>query len=183
MFMLCLTDTWQDKRSPCATNVVAEQVDHAARMAHFSLSAIEASQHTYIDHDNPSLGTLQIRIGINSGPCMATVIGRRNPKYTLFGDTVNVASRMESTSVPGRVQCSQSTADLIRAQDPTICLLERGSVNVKGKGTMKTYWIETAERAAALLKLELSGSMRRHSLYDQAQISAIGTSQLRNEIS
>jgi guanylate cyclase len=100
----------------CAANVVTEQPDHAARMAHFALAAVAAATTTLVDPDSPELGSLTIRAGLNSGPCMATVIGRRNPKYTLFGDAINVASRMESTSVPGRVQCSASTAELIRIQ-------------------------------------------------------------------
>jgi class 3 adenylate cyclase len=100
----------------CASNVVIEQPDHAARMARFAIAAVAAATAMQVDPDAPELGSLAIRAGLNSGPCMATVIGRRNPKYTLFGDTINVASRMESTSVPGRVQCSSRTADLIHEQ-------------------------------------------------------------------
>ncbi len=59
---------------------------------------------------------MPLRAGIHSGPCMAVVVGRTDPKYTLLGDTVNVASRMESTGTPGRVQCSERTADLIKQQ-------------------------------------------------------------------
>lgn len=62
-------------------------------------------------------------------------------RYTLFGDTVNVASRMESMSVPGRVQCSRRTADLVREQDPGVPLSERGLVEVKGKGRLRTFWV------------------------------------------
>jgi class 3 adenylate cyclase len=144
----------------CATNIVAEQADHAARMARFGLAVVETAQRTLVSTEDPSLGYLQVRVGINSGPCMATVIGRRNPKYTLFGDTINVASRMESSSVPGCVQCSQATADLIRAQDldSAVFLVSRGQQSVKGKGSMSTYWIRGTEGRSFLVRTEPTGS-------------------------
>jgi class 3 adenylate cyclase len=64
-----------------ATNLLAPQPDHAARMARFALAATAAAESTLVDETDPARGTLQIRAGINSGPCMAAVIGRRNPKY------------------------------------------------------------------------------------------------------
>jgi class 3 adenylate cyclase len=66
-----------------ATNLLAPQPDHAARMARFALAAAAAAERTLVDDSDPARGTLQIRAGINSGPCMAAVIGRRNPKYAL----------------------------------------------------------------------------------------------------
>jgi guanylate cyclase, other len=105
-----------------------------------------AAGRTPIDPDDPGKGCVQMRIGLNSGPCMASVVGRRNPKFTLFGDTVNTASRMESTSLPGRIQCTARTAELIRAQDPGLELLVRGEVEVKGKGTLKTFWVPVPTR-------------------------------------
>jgi class 3 adenylate cyclase len=126
----------------CTTNLAGDQPDcHAARMARFARAARAAAARTLISPADPSRGRVRLRIGIATGPCVATVVGRRHPKYTLYGDTVNTASRMEAASLPGRIQCTAHTADLIRRQDPRIALAPRGQVLIKGKGLMETHWI------------------------------------------
>jgi class 3 adenylate cyclase len=80
-----------------------------------------------------------VRIGIHTGPVVAGVIGRRKFIYDLWGDTVNTASRMESHGTPGRIQLTESTARVLEGR---FSLEERGSIEVKGKGAMKTYWLE-----------------------------------------
>jgi class 3 adenylate cyclase len=116
-------------------------------MSRFATAALIAAAATPIDPAAPELGTVVLRIGLHSGSCSAGVVGRDNPKFTLFGDTVNTAARMEQTALAGRVQCSAATAALIKAQDPAIQLLVRGTMEVKGKGAMETFWIggEVAE--------------------------------------
>jgi PAS domain S-box-containing protein len=82
--------------------------------------------------------TFQLRIGINTGPVVAGVIGIKKFIYDLWGDTVNVASRMESTGAPGGIQVSASTYNLLKDR---FVLKERGRIEVKGKGEMMTYWL------------------------------------------
>ena len=81
---------------------------------------------------------LNCRIGINSGPIMAGVIERKKISYNVWGDTVNTASRMQSHGVPGQIQVSEITYELIK--DEFVCE-PRGTVNVKGKGEMEVWLV------------------------------------------
>jgi hypothetical protein len=84
-----------------------------------------------------------VRFGLNSGPTTAGVLRGEKGRFQLFGDTVNTAARMESNGLPNRIQVSQSTADLLKADGKGHWLtLRQDLVNAKGKGLMQTYWCE-----------------------------------------
>jgi adenylate cyclase len=106
--------------------------DHATAIAHMALD-MQAGIAAYSKRANTELS---IRIGVHSGSVVAGVIGTKKFIYDLWGDTVNTASRMESSGLPGRIQVSESTAALLREQFE---LEERGMVEIKGKGSMRTY--------------------------------------------
>jgi len=117
-----------------AAGVPAPSVDHAARAAHVSLDMIEV-----LDRFNErTASTLQVRIGINTGKVVAGVIGRRLFLYDVWGDAVNVASRMESHGVAGRVQVSESTRRLLG--EPFL-VEERGTLEFEGTGALKTWFL------------------------------------------
>ncbi len=90
-----------------------------------------------VAHDSSGL---QVRLGLHTGPVVAGVIGANRPMYDVWGDTVNVASRMESSSEPGRIHISEAFANALAGAPFSI--VERGTVNIKGKGDMTTYWLE-----------------------------------------
>ena len=91
-------------------------------------------------HQMPNGEGCQIRVGAHTGDVVSGVVGNRMPRFCLFGDTVNTASRMESTSAAGRLQISEDTHALVCGDD-YFDWEERGSVEVKGKGEMKTYFL------------------------------------------
>ncbi|MFL5250440.1 MAG: adenylate/guanylate cyclase domain-containing protein, partial [Myxococcales bacterium] len=123
-----------------ACGVPAPSVDHAARAAHMSLDMIEA-----LDRFNErTLSSLQLRIGIDTGAVVAGVIGRRLFLYDIWGDTVNIASAMESHGVAGRVQLSENTRR--RLGEPFL-LEERGVLEVEGAGELNTWFL--ARRGSA----------------------------------
>ncbi|XP_028943378.1 adenylate cyclase type 7 [Antrostomus carolinensis] len=92
-----------------------------------------------------SFNNFRLRIGINHGPVIAGVIGARKPQYDIWGNTVNVASRMESTGELGRIQVTEETSKIL--QELGYSCECRGLINVKGKGELRTYFVctETAK--------------------------------------
>jgi hypothetical protein len=114
---------------------------HVKRIAEFAVEAVAAASNILIDEDDPSAGRLSVRVGFHSGQVVSNVIGSLNPRYGLFGDTMNTASRMEHLSVSGKIQCSEVSAKLLKEQAPDFPLRRRGKVAVKGKGQMTTYWV------------------------------------------
>jgi PAS domain S-box-containing protein len=113
----------------------APRPDHAEAIAAMALDMQREIQRFKQDDCEP----LRIRIGINSGPVIAGVIGLRKFIYDLWGDTVNTASRMESHGIPGCIQVTATTYERLRE---TFILEERGVLEVKGKGKMATYFLK-----------------------------------------
>lgn len=121
--------------------------DHAEASAEMALDMLVA-----IDELNVKLeGTFDLRIGINSGPVVAGVIGTKKFIYDLWGNAVNTASRMESHGVPGRIQVSIYTYELLRDKYE---FEERGSIDIKGQGEMRTYFLTGPKTASDLKILE-----------------------------
>ncbi|MGH3132694.1 MAG: adenylate/guanylate cyclase domain-containing protein [Gaiellaceae bacterium] len=118
-----------------AAGVPRARADHAHALVRMALEMRERARACL-----PPAGQrdLELRIGISSGPVVAGVIGRRRFLYDLWGDTVNMASRMESHGAPGTIQITRTTWELVRDDFETE---PRGLVAVKGKGDVETWYL------------------------------------------
>uniref|UniRef100_A0A8C6PVL5 Adenylate cyclase type 1 n=1 Tax=Nothobranchius furzeri TaxID=105023 RepID=A0A8C6PVL5_NOTFU len=116
----------KDKKSIC---------DHLNTIADYAIEMFDV-----LDEINyQSYNEFVLRVGINVGPVVAGVIGARRPQYDIWGNTVNVASRMDSTGVPGKIQVTEDVYRILNCNYDLVC---RGKVSVKGKGEMLTYFLE-----------------------------------------
>ena len=141
-----------------AAGVPTPRPDHARALARMALDMVDAMRSS---DDVGHLG-LELRIGINSGPVVAGVIGRKRFLYDLWGDAVNTASRMESHGTPGRIQITRATYELLAGEfdcEP------RGTIAIKGKGEMEVWYlvgrrasVQAAPTAGALAAEPLAGA-------------------------
>ena len=131
-----------------AAGVPQRRSDHADAIAELALRIRDHAENNHFDGHE-----IRLRIGINSGPVVAGIVGTHKFAYDLWGDVVNTASRMESGGVPGSIQVTSATHELIR--DRFVCE-PRGVVSVKGKGDMNTY-ILVSKRADTAVTRSMRG--------------------------
>jgi len=126
-----------------AAGVPNSRADHAAAITRLALEIRD-----YVAALPPVRGhEINVRIGINSGPIVGGVIGTHKFQYDVWGDVVNTAARMESHGVPGRIQITEATRELLG--DEFVCEA-RGPIDVKGKGQIATWFVvDTATDTAA----------------------------------
>lgn len=114
-----------------------KRADHAVSVVKMALAMREVLADQRARHGD----SLDVRIGVHTGPVVAGVIGTRKFAYDVWGDTVNTASRMESHALPGHIQVSDSTRVLV---EHAFDLEDRGEISVKGKGAMRTWFVHRA---------------------------------------
>ncbi|MBD1262863.1 tetratricopeptide repeat protein [Maribacter polysiphoniae] len=135
----------------CAGGLHDKTKDHAHRMVRAAFEIIEFVEATKKD-DAASELTFDIRIGINTGPVVAGVVGTKKFAYDIWGDTVNVASRMESMSEPGKINISHSTYELIKSDFE--CEY-RGEIEAKNKGKVKMYFVNGGKENTSEPKMKI----------------------------
>lgn len=147
-FDLYRVKTIGDAYMACS-GVPEPQIDHAHRVSQFALMVREAAKQVL----SPVSGEpIQLRIGIHSGSCIGGIVGNLTPFYDLFGDTINIAARHESTGEAGKIHVSEETQAILTFQDrhgeyfaDSYKITRRGHTQMKGKGEMVTYWLDLSD--------------------------------------
>ncbi|KAL5277429.1 hypothetical protein ACFFRR_002584 [Megaselia abdita] len=125
---------------------------HFTEIATMALDLLDASSNFKIPHSSSE--TLQIRCGVHTGPVVAGIVGSKMPRYCLFGDTVNTASRMESTGEAHKIHITDEMNDALMRLGG-FKTEHRGLIDVKGKGLMSTYWL-TCKDGPVTVREEIS---------------------------
>ena len=112
---------------------------HASEVCHLSSDLLNTAGAITIPHIPEE--NLKLRIGIHTGPCAAGVAGSKMPRYLLFGETVDLAARMESNGESMKIHISNSTASKIKDND-VFQLTNRGEIFIQGMGNTETFWLE-----------------------------------------
>ncbi|XP_056643903.1 adenylate cyclase type 6 [Diorhabda sublineata] len=149
---------------------------HVTAMADYALRLKELLEEV----NEHSFNHFRIRIGINVGPVVAGVIGARKPQYDIWGNAVNVASRMDSTGIQDKIQITKEVNQILQAKGyPTKC---RGTINVKGKGSMETFFLEGPARTRPNITLNpLATSFGSDDeKFDEIRSTQLGTISERN---
>lgn len=132
------------------TGLPEPRKDHAVAMARFArdcLSEMQVLTKRLEVSLGPDTGDLDLRAGLHSGPVTAGVLRGERSRFQLFGDTMNTASRMESTGIKGKIQISEDTAELLRSSGKGRWLRRRAdTIIAKGKGEMQTFWLVVSSR-------------------------------------
>ena len=166
------------------TGLPDPQIDHAVIMVKFArdcYSKMAQLLPSLAEKLGPDAATLAFRVGLHSGPVTGGVLRGQKSRFQLFGDTINTASRMETTGVTGRIHISQATADELTAKGLGKWVTPReDKVEAKGKGLMQTYFVnfQTATKSFASTGTFLTNesytsdtNTRQRSTFDESNVA------------